>query len=178
MRNDRTAASVVIGLALGVAACGGAPRGDARTTAEEDRRECTAALRFEEPGSGDPGSGEPGSGGPGSGEPGVEGPGGDVPTDTEEVPHTEVSLVLICEREPTRRVAIGTEVGACFREEDDRVLLAARCWWAGSGAMIHVERDADTLVVRRAGIDESSGIGRYEESARLDVPPGAILSAL
>lgn len=135
-----------------LAACGGASP-DGGTTPVAPRRDCTAALRFEEP----------------------DAP---VATDTADRPRTRVSLVLICEREPTRRVLLGDEVGACYGIDDEGALLRARCWWAGEGAMIEVVRDADALVVRRAAIEESTGVGAFEETTRLDVPPGAQIQAL
>ena len=137
-----------VAIAVVLAGCGGATHDEVTTPTEPVRRECTAALRFEEP--------------------------PEVATDAaEERPLTAISLVLICEGDPTRRVAIGSEVGACFREEDQASLLRARCWWAGEGASIVVRHEDDALVVRRASFDEATGPGVYEESARLEVPGDA-----
>ena len=95
-----------VAIAVVLAGCGGATHDEVTTPTEPVRRECTAALRFEEPGSEEP---------------------AEVATDAaEERPLTAISLVLICEGDPTRRVAIGSEVGACFREEDHASLLRAR----------------------------------------------------
>lgn len=147
-----------IAIAVVLAGCGGATVDETTTPAEPVRRECTAALRFQEPGLEEPGSEEP----------------AEAATDAaEERPLTAISLVLICEGDPTRRVAIGSEVGACFREEDHASLLRARCWWAGEGASIVVRHEDDALVVRRASFDEATGPGEYVESARLEVPDDA-----
>lgn len=132
------------------AACGGAAQTD-RTTIGVPERECTAALRFEEP---------------------------DTMLPDADRPATRVSLVLLCENESPRRVLLGDEVGACFRIEEERALLRARCWWAGEGAMIEVAHETDALIVRRAAIHEASGISAFEEIARLEVPPRARVQAL
>ncbi|MDQ3035874.1 MAG: hypothetical protein M3Y87_25955, partial [Myxococcota bacterium] len=124
---------------------------------EAPRRECTAALRFQEPPEPDASAG----------------------VADEEPPRTAVSLVLICENEPTRRLAIGSEVGACFAiEAGEGSLLLARCWWAGQGALIDVRRDGDVLEVRRADIDEHTGTGSLEPASELPVPENADVRAL
>lgn len=146
-------ARAALGLvALSIVACGGASGPGPTTPAEQPRRECTAALRFQEP---------------------------EVPASDDEPPRTDVSLVLICESDPTRRVAIGSEVGACFSiEAGDGSLLRARCWWAGQGALIDVRRAGDALEVRRADIDEHTGTGTMESVSELPVPDDADVQTL
>jgi hypothetical protein len=134
-----------------LAGCGGAGAAGG-TTPEAPRRECTAALRFEEP--------------------------DETAPVIDDRPRTDVSLVLICEGEGTRRVAIGAEVGACFGSDAGDALLRARCWWGGDGAILEVRTEDDALVVRRAGIDEEGGAGALEETARLPLPEGAHVQPL
>jgi hypothetical protein len=128
-----------LALAASLAACGGAQ--GARGTTAAEARECTAALRFEEP----------------------EGETLDADPDAE--PHTRITLVLICDDETTTSMPVGTEVGACFRTEPPGgVLLGARCWWAGQGAVLEVRREGGALRVRRTLGGETSDAGA------LDVP--------
>ncbi len=132
--------------------CGASALPSAEEPTREERRECTAALRFEE----------------------VE----RVPEQDDDV-RTEVSLVLICEEEPLAKTSLGTAVGACFSNEpSEGMLLSARCWWGGEGALFDVRWLGDVLEARRADIDEDVGVGETRVVGELRVPSGAVVRAL
>ncbi|AKF05362.1 hypothetical protein DB32_002511 [Sandaracinus amylolyticus] len=134
-------------------ACGGATNAGSTTPVDAPRRECTAALRFAEPEV--------------------------AQTSDEEMPRTAIALALICEDEPIRTVAIGTEVGACFNDEaSDGALLRARCWWAGQGAIVVVRRNGEVLEVLRADVDEHTGAGALERVTQLEIPANHVLHTL
>lgn len=141
------------GLALLLGACGGATS-TGSTTPDAPRRECTAALRFQEPG-------------------------GERPLRDDEMPRTAIHLVLICEDEALRVLPVSTEVGACFSEPaSDGALLRARCWWAGQGAVVIVRRDGDRLEALRADVDEHTGTSTLERVVDLEIPANHTLQAL
>lgn len=144
-------------LALGCGAT--SPRAESAGTAPA-RRPCTVALRFEEPPGEAPGS---------NGERGAA---------LDDAPRTDVALVVLCEGEATRRVALGREVGACYRTDPADALLRATCWWGGQGAWLEVRRQGTDLVVLRADVDEVVGRGQARERARLTVPADAFVRPL
>lgn len=142
-------------LAFALAGCGGAAATGPTTPEEAVRRECTAALRFEEPGA------------------------EEAASESDAPPQTNASIVLICEDEETRRVAIGSEVGACFPIEPDRgSLLRARCWWGAQGAVIDVRHEGELLEVRRGAIDETTGAIELRTVTELPIPEDADVRAL
>lgn len=102
----------------------------------------------------------------------------EAPDDPEvPMPRTRLLLVLIRDQEGARtETELGVYGGACTHGgAGGRVLLAARCWWAGQGAVLEVTRRGDELVVRAAQLDETSGRGAFEVVAAVAIPEGAVL---
>ena len=141
------------GIALIVLGCGSPP---ATRSAEPvaRRTECTVTLRFADDTAGE-------------GEPSVVA-----------IPHTRVTLVRICDPGGTETRLVGSEVGVCQFGDAGDALLRARCWWAGQGSEIEVHRVLRQLVVRRAVLDEETGLGPFADAIDLDLPASAQLSVL
>lgn len=135
-----------------IAGCGAPALPRVEEPAEQERRECTAALRFEEVED-------------------VSGPDDNV--------RTAISLVLICEEEPRVMAPLGIAIGACYSTRpSEGVLLSATCWWGGEGAAFEIRQLGESLEARRVDIDEDTGIGEEHMVGTLHVPSGAVLRAL
>ena len=127
-------AAALVGAACNGAAlsgCGGAAPASVVSGAEESERERVAvALRLEDAG---------------------------VRAGTD-VPETRIALAVIREadgRTETHRADLAS--GVCSSASPPPgVLAAVRCWWAGAGANYALVRSGDTLVVRRARVEEES----------------------
>lgn len=93
------------------------------------------------------------------------------------IPQTRLVLVLIRDQEGARgETDLGVYPGACSHAAaGGPVLLSARCWWAGQGAVLDVMRRGDELVVRAAQVDEARGQGPFEVVAEVAIPEGATL---
>jgi hypothetical protein len=102
----------------------------------------------------------------------------EAPEDEAGTPHTRVSLVRISPEGVRTLESLGTEAGACYLEPRVGVLLAARCWWAGQGALYEVRRVGDEVVASRTEVDEMTGSGAPSEVARLAVPSGVQVRVL
>lgn len=120
------------------------------------RTQCTVTLRFEDQDDAPPGS-----------DPSVV-----------VLPHTRVTLVRICDPGGTETRVVGSEVGVCQFGDPGEALLRARCWWAGQGAELEVHRVLRRLIVRRAVLDEHTGLGPFEDSVDLELPVSAELNVL
>jgi hypothetical protein len=143
------AAYAIFALLVG---CGASALPNAEEAARDERRECTAALRFAD---------------------------AEHVMEHEDDVRTEVSLILICEEEPLARTSLGIAVGACFSNEpSEGVLLSARCWWGGAGALFEVRVAGEVLEAGRADIDEETGVGEMRVVGELRVPESAIVRAL
>ena len=71
------------------------------------------------------------------------------------------------------------ELGACWNDEGEgRVLISARCWWAGAGARYEVVREGDAVIARRQDVDEMAEPGAWAEAGRVDIPDDAVLQVL
>jgi hypothetical protein len=137
-----------------LSACGTPPATRAIEPAPR-RAQCTVTLRFEDR---------------------DEQPGADPSVVV--LPHTRVTLVRICDPGGTETRVIGDEIGVCQFGDPGDALLRARCWWAGRGAEIEVHRVLRRLVVRRAVLDEATGLGPYADSVDLELPASAELNVL
>ena len=89
-----------------------------------------------------------------------------------------MTLVRICDPGGTETRLVGSEVGVCQFGEPGGALLRARCWWAGQGSEITVERVLRQLVARRADFDEETGVGPLTDAAELELPPNATVNVL
>jgi hypothetical protein len=94
------------------------------------------------------------------------------------LPHTHVTLVRICDPGGTETRVVGDEVGICQFGDPGEALLRARCWWAGQGAEIEVHRVLRRLVVRRAVLDEETGLGPFSDAIDMELPASAQLNVL
>lgn len=81
-------------------------------------------------------------------------------------PRTQVSLRLSGDLNDV--IAVGAFAGSCAQQrpdaigaEDNGILLAARCWWAGGGDDVRVRRTTDALRIEHRTVDE----GTAEEPA-------------
>lgn len=145
---------------LVLSSCGGEP--PARHTeprATTARAQCTVTLRFEDESPVD--EGEPPHG-----------------TSIVELPRTRVTLVRICDPGGTETRLVGSEAGVCQFADPAGALMRARCWWAGRGSEITVERVLRQLVARRAEWTEEGGAGPMNDAAELELPVDAQLNLL
>lgn len=141
--------------ALVALGCGGA----SAAAPTETSPECTVALRME------PAPAPPSS-------------------PTPDTPWTAVSLVLLCDDRAPQISELRTEMGACFETAaPGDAMLAATCWWAGSGGEWSVTRvgaaGAAELVAHRRESDEAeAGPSAPVEVARMPIPEHARLRGL
>jgi hypothetical protein len=145
---------------LVLSSCGSEP--PARRTeppAPTTHAQCTVTLRFEDESPADE-SGAPRA------------------TSIVELPRTRVTLVRICDPGGTETRVIGSEVGVCQFAEPAGALLRARCWWAGQGSEIAVERVLRDLVARRADTSDATGVGPWTDAAELELPVDAQVNVL
>ena len=135
--------------------CGGA----SAAAPAETSPECTVALRLEQAPT------PPGS-------------------PTPDTPWTAVSLVLLCDDRAPQVAQLRTEMGACFESAaPGDAMLAATCWWAGSGGEWSVTRvgaaEGGELVAHRRESDEGeAGPSAPVEVARMPIPEHARLRGL
>jgi hypothetical protein len=143
-----------------LSSCGSEP--PARHTeprATSTRAQCTVTLRFEDEDPVDEGA---------------------PPRTTSivELPRTRVTLVQICDPGGTETRLVGSEPGVCQFVEPAGALLRARCWWAGQGSEIALERVLRQLVARRAEWTEEGGAGAMTDAAELELPLDAQINVL
>ncbi len=140
-------------LALTLSACGGARAEPEASPVAEPAEPVTVvlALRF------------------------VEGP-EDEETET---PRTRVLLVDIDEARGRRTTDLGTFDGVCSHTRPrEGHLLAAQCFWAGTGARLDVHRDGDSVVVDEDILDEEGGVAEHRQNVRIDLPAEAELEVM
>ena len=144
---------------LVLSSCGSEPPARHTEPRATTRAQCTVTLRFEDE------------------NPLAE---GDEPRATSivELPRTRVTLVRICDPGGTETRLVGSEVGVCQFAAPAGALLRARCWWAGQGSEITVERVLRQLVARRADVDEETGPGPMTDAAELELPVDARVNVL
>jgi hypothetical protein len=147
-------------LVIVLSSCGSEPPAHhTEPRATTTHAQCTVTLRFEDESPADEGRG------PRS-------------TSIVELPRTRVTLVRICDPGGTETRLVGSEVGICQFAAPGESLLRARCWWAGQGSEIAVERVLGQLIARRADVDEETGVGPMTDAAQLELPPDATVNVL
>ncbi len=160
MVSARLCRALRLTLALAAPGCGSPPSSHS-VEPTPPRTQCTVTLRFE---SDDPLPGEALS---------------DAPADPAlALPHTQVTLVRICDPGGTETRIVGNELGICQFADPGEALLRARCWWAGRGSELEVFRVLRQIVVRRAELTEESGLSPFSDAVELDLPVGARLNVL
>lgn len=121
------------------------------------RTQCTVTLRFEDQ--------TPEEDGPPPADPALA------------LPRTRVTLVRICEPGGTATQLVGVETGVCQFGSAGDALVRARCWWAGQGSEIEVQRVLRQLVVRRAELHDGE-LGPMQDAGELALPVGAEVHVL
>ncbi len=96
-----------------------------------------------------------------------------------ETPRTRVLLVDIDPQRGRRTTELGTYDGVCSHARPrEGHLMAAQCFWAGTGARLAVFRDGDEVVVTEDVLDADGGLVDRHDVNRIDLPPGAELDVM
>jgi hypothetical protein len=105
----------------------------------------------------------------------VEGP----ENEETETPTTRVLLVDIDERRGRRTTDLGTFDGVCSHTRPrEGHLMAAQCFWAGTGARLEVRREGDLVIVTEDVLDEDGGLVHRHDNNRIDLPADAELEVM
>lgn len=104
----------------------------------------------------------------------------EAPPDPEnDMPRSEVRVVLIDPSGERREESVGVFPGICQPAALSNALVGVSCWWAGAGDEIRARKEGDSVVVTRAQLDESvEGTLPEERLTTVTLPPRATLRAL
>lgn len=104
----------------------------------------------------------------------------EAPSDPDGAPRTALRVVKLTPEGDREIVDVGVFGGACVQDADVRrgTVVSARCWWAGAGSEIWIERRGDELVVLHRETREGAPAGETRSVTTIALPEGAVVDPI